>query len=332
MLTRLFIFVCAGFFGGFTLLATASQAETLRIAGAGNAKFSFARGIAQGFVPSVKKGSGNRLDVQLFWGSQLGSLEENIQQTRNGTVFGTVASSAYFNSYVPELGVTNLPFLFNTRDAAFRVFDGPLGAELSAKMADKGFIVLGFFELGFRQITNRVRAIKAPGDLKGLKIRLQPNPVHLATFKSFGAIPVQMGIKELFSALRQGVLDGQENPFVFINLLKLHEANQKFISDTGHFYDIMLFVASKKVFNSMAGADQALIRKAGAEATALQRKLSATDNESGKAQLVKNGMMLTELTAAQRDVFRKRSAPIYKQIEERLGRDLVRRFVAAAQN
>lgn len=307
-----------------------TQADTLRIAGSGNKNFAYARGVDEGFVPEVAKRLDGRHTVQTFWGNQLGSLQESVAQTRNGTIFGAVASSAYFNSYVPELNVVNLPFLFADRKTAFKVFDGPLGDELAAKLLEKDFVVLGYFELGFRQLTNRVRPITAPADLKGLKIRLQPNPVHMETFRLMGASAVQLDIKDLFSALRQGVVDGQENPFVFIDMLKYHEAGQKYVTDSGHFYDVMLFVAGKRKMDKLSAADQAAIMAAGKAATAHQRKVSEELNQTGLDRMIKNGYKLTTLTPQQREAFRRHSAPIYDQIKKQLGASFVNKFMKAA--
>ncbi len=314
-----------------SLSAHQSQAQTvLRVGAAGNKDFAFAKAVDESFVPAVAKATNNCVTVQTFWGNQLGSLQENVGQTRNGTIFATTASTAYFNTYVQELDVVNLPFLFSDRETAFRVFDGPLGQELAAKLLEKGFVVLGYFELGFRQLTNRSRPITSPDGLKGLKIRVQPNPVHLDTFRLLGANPIQIDVKELFEALRQGVVDGQENPYVFIDLLKYHEAGQKYVSDTGHFYDIMLFVASKRLMDELSATDRQAIMKAGAEATAYQRRVSGEMNATGRERMLKNGYQFTQLTPAQREAFRQRSAPIYKQIEDKLGKEFVARFVKAA--
>ncbi len=127
-----------------------------------------------------------------------------------GTVFATWVGMAFLSRTVPELEAVSLPFLFPSREAAFKVIDGPVGGLLEKKLADKGFAPLGFMELGSRQVTNSKRPITSLDDFKGLKIRLQPNETHLATFRALGANAVAMDVKEIYSAMQQGVIDGQE--------------------------------------------------------------------------------------------------------------------------
>lgn len=314
------------------MLAGAAHGQTvLRIGSAVFDEHSTARAINQDFATKVEQGSGGRYDVQVFPGAQLGGVAEAVQQVRNGTIFGCFVSTAYFNSYVKELGVTNLPFVFPSREVAFKVFDGPFGEDMRQKLLDKGFIPLSFFELGFRNISNSVRPVVTPEDVKGLKIRLQPNPVHMQTFQLLGANPVQIDAKEMFAALRQGVVDGQENPFAVINLFKMYEANQKYVSGTGHFYDIMLFVGSKRMMDQMDPKDVEMIIAAGASTQALQRKLAAEEDDFHSSELAKKGVEVTFLTAEQREAFRVATLPIYDTVKEQLGADLVDGFVAAVQ-
>ena len=145
------------------MLAGAAHGQTvLRIGSAVFDEHSTARAINQDFATKVEQGSGGRYDVQVFPGAQLGGVAEAVQQVRNGTIFGCFVSTAYFNSYVKELGVTNLPFVFPSREVAFKVFDGPFGEDMRQKLLDKGFIPLSFFELGFRNISNCVPPVLTP--------------------------------------------------------------------------------------------------------------------------------------------------------------------------
>src|SRR5439155_24731858 len=125
--------------------------------------------------------------------------------------------------------------------------DGPIGQLLDGKLADKGIVSLGFMELGGRHVTNSKRPIRTLEDLKGLKIRMQPNETHLATFRALGANPVAMDIKELYSALQQGVVDGQENPYSIIEANRFGEV-QKYLSNTVHFFDFIAIVANRRQF------------------------------------------------------------------------------------
>jgi len=310
---------------------SAGAAEVLRIGSAVFDDHSTARSIRQDFAGEVAKIAGGKYEVQVFPGSQLGGVSEAVQQVRNGTIFGCFVSTAYFNSYVPELGVTNLPFVFPSREVAFKVFDGPFGAETRQKLSDKGFTLLSYFELGFRNISNSKRAVVNPADVKGLKIRLQPNPIHMQTFSLLGANPVQIDAKEMFAAMRQGVVDGQENPFAVINLYKMDEAAQKYVSATGHFYDIMLFVGSKRVLDRMPAAERDAILAAGKSTQALQRKLAAEEDEVHSAALKQRGVEVTFLTPEQREAFRVATLPIYDKVREDLGAKVVDDFLASVK-
>ena len=243
---------------------SASAQEVLRVGAVVFGDHSSVRAIREVFVPEVAKGTQGRYKVEIYSDSQLGGNAEVVQQTRNGTIFGCFVSAAWVTSYVPKLGVAGLPFLFSDRQHAFRAFDGPAGEELTKALGSSGFVTLGFMELGFRHLTNSRKKVTTPADLKGLKIRLQANPVHIETFRLLGASPVQIDGQELFAALNQGVADGQENPFSVISLFKLYEAKQKHLTETAHFYDILTFLGSKRILDKMTSADREVIMAAAA--------------------------------------------------------------------
>lgn len=312
-------------------LATATNAETLRISGAGSKNFSQSRAIDEVFVPGVAEVTEGRHEVQTFWGSQLGGNTESVAQVRSGTIFGAYAATSYFASIVPELNAFNLPFLFDSREKALATFDGPIGDEIRAKLEEKGFVVLGFMELGFRQVTNSVRPIATPEDMEGLKIRVQPNPTYMELFRLLGANPIQLDIKDLFSALQQRVADGQENPYVFIDLLGLHEANQKYVTDTAHVYEVMLFVASKEVMDRMSPEDRQAVIELGERTAERQREISAEMDETGKERLLENGYELTTLTPEQRAAFREKSAPIYEELTTGEQGEFAKSLIEAAE-
>jgi tripartite ATP-independent transporter DctP family solute receptor len=164
------------------------------------------------FKAGVEAATKKELGVDLFPAMQLGGAQENVDQTRSGAIFGTVIGAAFLSRTAPEISALSVPFLFTDRKQAFRVVDGKVGKLIADRLEAKGFHLLGFMELGARHTTNNVRPIRTLADFRGLKIRLQPDDIHLATFRALGANPVAMDIKEVYSALQQGVLDGQENP------------------------------------------------------------------------------------------------------------------------
>jgi tripartite ATP-independent transporter DctP family solute receptor len=316
---------------GTTLMSTAWSAETLRIGGVIFGNHSSVRAMKEIFIPGVEKATEGRYKVQLFINGELGGNAEMVQQVRNGTIFASLISSAWVTSYVPELGVTGLPFLFPDRASVAKVMSGPLGRELEKALMDKGFWNLGFMELGFRHLTNSKRPVATPDDIKGLKIRLQANPVHIETFKLLGASTAQVDGKELFPALSQGVIDGQENPYSVISMFKIPDAGQKYLTETGHFYDLMLFTASKRVMESMSPADRSAILDLAAKATAKQLEYAVAEDAAFKKDVASKGVQITSLTDAQRDAFRQATLPMYEQTKKTLGADLVERAAAAAR-
>jgi tripartite ATP-independent transporter DctP family solute receptor len=197
-------------------------------------------------------------------------------------------------------------------------------------MADKGFVSLGFMELGSRQVTNSQRPIKTMADLKGLKIRMQPNETHLATFRALGANPVAMDIKEVYSALEQKVIDGQENPYALIIASRFFEV-QKYLSNTGHFFDFISVVANKKKFDGLSAEHKKIVQTAMTNAINAQRAMAAKADAESLAQLQKNGMTYTELPASEREAMRKATAGVVDEVRKRVGGTLVDDVLAAVK-
>ncbi|WP_421928616.1 TRAP transporter substrate-binding protein [Neoaquamicrobium sediminum] len=321
-------FRLGAFAAAAVLLALPAQAETLRLGSGFQAGHSSTVAVDEVFAPELAKIEGMEFEVQNFPGLQLGSAEEIIQQTRDGTIFGAYISSAYFNSYVPELGATNLPFAFPTREAAFEVLDGPLRQVIADGLKEEGFRLLGFMELGFRHVTNSAKPITTPEDIAGLSIRLQPNPIHMATFSALGANPVALDASELFAALEQKVVDGQENPYSVIELYKIYES-QDYVTDTGHFFDVIVFVASEQVMSSYSPEVQQAIEEAARAAELRQREIAAEQDGQHKANLAELGMEITELTDEQRTAFREAVQPVYEQVRGDIGAEFVDEMLAA---
>jgi tripartite ATP-independent transporter DctP family solute receptor len=283
------------------------------------------------FRDDLAKASGGQFTVDVFPAMQLGGAAENVQNVRAGTLQMIWVGMAFLSRTVPELEAISLPFQFETREQAFRVVDGPVGKLLDAKFADKGLTDLGFMELGGRHVTNSKRPIKSVEDLKGLKIRMQPNETHLATFRALGANPVAMDIKELYSALQQGVVDGQENPFSVISASRYFEV-QKFVSNTGHFFDFINVVANRRAFEALPAAQQKQLRDSMAKAVAWQRSRAAAEETESIAEIKKRGMTYDEVSPQFREQMRKGSAGIVEDVKKRVGADFVNRVIAETKN
>ncbi len=312
--------LAAGLLAGFAAMPAKAQ-TTLRIVG--NFAKEHPSSVAMvTFQSEVKRLTNGQINVDIFDNMQLGGAKENVDGTRAGTVFATWVGMAFLSRTVPELEAVSLPFLFPSREAAFKVIDGPVGSLLDKKLADKGFMSLGFMELGSRQVTNSKRPITTLDDFKGLKIRLQPNETHLATFRALGANAVAMDVKEIYSAMQQGVIDGQENPFINIQTSRYYEV-QKYLTKSDHFFDFISVVANKRQMEALKPEFQAAVREAMKTAIAQQRSVAAKADAEALEDLKKRGMVYNELSPEVLDQLRKATSGIVDDLRKRLGNDLI---------
>lgn len=307
-------------------MAPATAQQKLQIAGNFSAEHPSSVAVEQVFKKEVARLSKDQLQVDVFPTMQLGGAKENVDAVRSGTLAVTWVGAAFLSRIAPELEAVSLPMVFTNRETAFRVIDGPVGEAIAKKLYDKGFITLGWMELGMRHITNSRGPIRSMADLKGLKVRLQPNETHLATFRALGANPVAMDVKELYSALEQHVVDGQENPYTVISSARYGEV-QKYLSNSGHFFDFIAVVASRKAFEQLKPEYQKTVREAMTATIAYQRKLAAEEEAKRLAEL-KGKMTYTEISPAALDEMRRATAPVIEGVKKRAGADLVNQVLA----
>ena len=311
----------AGTIAAFGMVAgNAASAETLRVAG--NFPMEHTATEAMEIFKEEVEAASEELEVELFPAMQLGGAGENVDQVRSGTVFAVFTSIAYFTSSVPEYEAVSLPFLFGTREQAFEVIDGEVGELFNERMKEAGFINLGYGELGFRNLTNDTRAIESVDDFEGLKIRLQPNEVHLETFRALGANPVSMDISEVYSALQQGVLDGQENPYNIIATRNFYEV-QEHLSDSGHFYDFINAPANREMFEDLSEEEQQVVRNAMDKAMDFQREEAARRAEQDKQDLIDRGMTFTPISADARADIREATSGVVDTLKQRVDPEVI---------
>ncbi len=322
--TRLATALAAVLLSATCLQATAQ--EKLQIAGNFATSHPSSVAVEKIFKAEVARLTNNTLQVDVFPAMQLGGAKENVDGVRAGTLGLTWVGAAFMSRIAPEIEAVSLPFVFKNRESAYRVIDGPVGKAIDQKLLDKGFVVLGWMELGMRHVTNSKGPIKTVDDLKGMKIRMQPNETHLASFRALGANPVAMDVKELYSALEQKVVDGQENPYTVIDANRFAEV-QKYLSNSSHFFDFIVVVASKRVFDKMTPANQKAVRQAMATTVEYQRKLAAQDEQKSLANL-KTKMTYTEIPAETFEQMRKLTAPVVESVKKRAGADLVNQVLA----
>lgn len=298
-----------------------AQAEDLRFGGNFTDDHSSSRAMAR-FAETLAEQSDGDLTAQLFPNMQLGGAGENLDQVSSGAIMGSWIGISYLSRTVPELEALSLPFAFDSREDAFALIDGEVGELLDEKLAEAGFVALGYMELGFRHVTNAERPLESIEDFQDLKIRLQPNQTHLDTFRAIGANPVSMDIKEVYGALQQGVLDGQENPYSIIETKRLDEV-QPYLSDTGHFYDYIVVVANRDKFEDLSDDQRATLMAAMDEAVAWQRETAAAEDTQARDTLIERGMQFTPISDETRAALREASQSVVDDLREKLGAELV---------
>lgn len=313
----------------FALAAGTAAAQQLRIASNFPTQHTSSVAMEQ-FKSELEAATGKAVAVDLFPAMQLGGAQENVDQTRSGAIFGTVIGAAFLSRTVPEISALSVPFLFTERKQAFRVVDGKVGALIARRLSDKGFLHLGFMELGSRNLTNNTRPIKTLADFKGLKIRLQPDDIHLATFRALGANPVAMDIKEVYSALQQGVLDGQENPYAVIRDRNFNQV-QKYLTGTGHFFDFIVVVANKKRFDALKPEQQKAIQAAMRKAVAKQRADAEKADTESLEDLKKRGMQFEAPSAQLIAEMRRATAGVIDVLKKKVDPKLVDDVLAASK-
>lgn len=298
-----------------TLIAMAAAAALPIAAQAQAVKLTLGHGAAPGnprheasvkFAEILKAKTSGRIEVQVAPSAQLGDDAAMVTALRTGALDMSANSQGAVANAVPEYAAFGMPFLFSNAAAAFKLLDGPLGKELADKSAEKGLVALGFWDNGIRQMTNSKRPIAKVEDLKGLKMRTPPDTVLVEIMQALGAEAQQIKFAELYVALQQGVVDGQENPLVNFHASKLYEV-QKNLALTNHQFQMTPFLMSKRSWDKLSDADKKAVQEAAAEATALQRKLSQESEDKLLADLKAKGVQVTTVDKA---AFAKATAPV----------------------
>ncbi|MFZ4287305.1 TRAP transporter substrate-binding protein [Variovorax sp. HJSM1_2] len=275
------------------------------------------------FCDEVEKGTQGRYKCQHFANSALGGEREQIEAVQLGTQDLVNTSTGPVGNFVPEVKIVDIPFLFRDYDHARKVMDGPIGQDILTKFPSKGIIALSWTENGFRHMTNSKRDIVKPEDAKGLKMRTMENKVHMDGYRTFGILPTPMAFPELFGALQQGTVDGQENPIPVILSSKFSQV-QKHLSLTGHVYSPALLLLSPKVWNKLSDADKKVFMDAAKSASVAQRKKVNDDENNGIAQLEKDGMKVVRNVDGA--AFRTALQPAYVNYAKEFGADNIKKI------
>ena len=265
-----------------------------------------------------------KVKMDVYPSTQLGNERDMVEGLQLGTIDLVVTSTGPLGGFVPRMFVVDLPFLFRDREHAYKVLDGPIGRELLDAFSAKGIKGLAFWENGFRQITNSVRPIEKPEDLKGIKIRTMENKVHLSAFRAFGASPTPMAWSEVYTALQQKTIDAQENPIAIIYFQKIYEV-QKYLALTGHFYSPTPLLMSLKAFNNLPRNIQKSMLDTAMECATYERNLLRDNEAKQLAEIKAKGM---QVTLPNKKPFQDAAAPVYREFESQFGEDTIDRIIA----
>lgn len=309
-------------------MAFTAAAETVIKVGHGAAEsFHMHRALLH-FEELVEAGSNGEIDVQIFPSSQMGPDREMIEGVQTGVLEMAIPPSSFFAGWDPAFAVIELPYMYASKDIAFDVLEGDAGDGMIARIENQGLVGLGWLELGVRNVTNNVRPIATPADLDGVKLRTMKVPAHVATFETLGANPTPMNFGEVYSALQQGVIDGQENPLAIITSQRFYEV-QKYLSTTGHVFAVYMPVISKPFFDGLSAEHQDLIRTSMATARNYQAELVAAEDAAQLEEIRSAGVEVLELSAEQRQAFADATESVRLQYREEVGAEAFDAWVAA---
>jgi len=270
----------------------------------------------------VSERSGGKIRIKVFAGGVLGGDQQTISAVQGGTIEMTVLNSGILAAQVPAFAVYDFPFLFGNATEADAVVDGEFGKAMHAKLEEQGIVGLAYWELGFRNMTNNERPIHKVEDIAGLKLRVIPNPINLDWVQALGANPVPLPWPEVYTALEQRAVDGQENPVSVIKANNLNEV-QKYLTLTRHVYNPQSVIISKKVWDTFSAEEKTLLAEAAVEVAKYQRQITR-DQEGGALEaLKKKGMTVTELPEPEMAKLREKMKPVIDKHAAAIGADTV---------
>ncbi|SHN13428.1 TRAP transporter substrate-binding protein [Rhizobacter sp. OV335] len=272
------------------------------------------------FADQLAAKSGGKMTARVFTSGSLGNDISMTSALRGGTLEMTIPDSSTLVSLIKPFGVLNLPLTFNNEKEADAVLDGPFGQKLLATLPDKGLIGLGFWENGFRHVTNSRRPVLRAEDLAGLKLRVIQSPLFLDTFNTLGANATPMPFTELYTAMEQAAVDGQENPAATILASKFYEV-QKHMVLSRHMYSAWVLLLSKKTWDGLSADERKIVQDAARDATLHERKTIRAFSETALADLKKAGMQVTELPPTEHAKMQAKLQPVLTKFSKEFGED-----------
>lgn len=281
------------------------------------------------FAKLVEEKTGGRIKIETFGNGVLGSEPDMQASVQAGFIDIMVGPTPNLVGVVPEFMIFDLPFFYKDFAAVDAVMDGEVGERLFSLLQEKtGIVGLAWWDNGFRHMTNAIRPVNAVEDMAGLNIRVIPNPLFIATWTALGTNPTPLPWPELYAALENRAVDGQETPYALIYTARFYEV-QSHLAKTGHVYTPFVLLASQKWFGSLSEDDKALVLEAAKESAAFQREISRKSAEDLEQELIAKGFKITQPTPEAMDAMRERVAPVVAEYSEKIGVDVVEKARAA---
>src|SRR4051794_7386098 len=300
-----------------------TKAIQIRMGGYGPASTGFSKALK--FIGErLEKQFGDRIEVKYVWNiMDFGYRAEDILWlVEHGLLTLGYQSSSYLTDRVPELGFLDLPFLFSKNEAARAAIDGKLGKFLAGKIEQRvNYRILGWYENGFRQISNKLRTVRSPANLTGMRIRVLPSDVQARTFELLGAVPLRWDLTEAIAAIKAGTIDAQENPFANTVTYGVHEFH-RFHSVTNHFYISRPIFLHRTAFDAWPSDLQEAMREAVTASVTFQRALAIEEDRDARKALDAQGCEVVELTADEHAQFSRAVEPLRADARQRFGKEM----------
>lgn len=281
---------------------------------------------AQRFADALAKNSGGRLKVDIFPNGQLGFERDLIEGMRLGTIDAAVVTNAPISGFEPRMMVLDLPFIFKSREGAFKVMDGDVGKKLFGYLEAQNLKGLAYFDAGWRMVVSTKKPLARPEDYPGTRFRVMENPLYVSTFKSLGVNATPMNWGEVYSGLRQGTIDSLDLPVYVVYQAKIYEV-AKYMAATEHMFTPVVLMMSNAKFKSLPADLQAVVTRTALEVTPVQRQISADMTQDFLAKLREQKMEIVPVP--DKKAFQDRMQGVYREFEGKIGKDLITAVQAA---
>ena len=320
---------CLALFAALLLLQTPALAAPIEIkvahgSPAANDKLEEA---AQAMKKYVEEKSRGALKMTTYPASQLGSERENLEGLQLGTLEMAILSTGPVPGIFPDIMLIDLPYVIPTKEVAYKVFDGPIGQKLAAAMLKKtGIHLLAYGENGFRVFSGK-KVLTKPDDFKGVKFRVMENPIYVATINALDGIPATIPFGELYTALAQGVVDGQDNPVSAVMSMRFYEV-QSHLNLDNHVFNPHIVFAADSFFSKLSPEHQQILREGAVIFRDEERRRNALQTEAGLKLMREKGIVITELTTAQMAALADATKGVADILRKRLGAQVVDDYLA----